>query len=275
MKGSLRQRSPGTWKISVDLGRDPLGKRCRKYLTHRGTKAQAQRRLRELLSTLDRGIALPDGRMLVRDSLVRWMRDQVIPRRRQGTMERYRSALRYIVPMIGQLPLEKLGPAHIQTMEARLLAGGMSPGGVRLVHAVLGGGLKYAMRMELIHRNPAALVSPPPRPRTAGSRPLRTSRRSGKSWPSPRERGHHLTPMLHLIAYTGLRLGEGLGLTWDNVDLERGFVRIDGSLVLSLDLGLIRKPPKTESGRRVVDLDAGPWRSSDTTPRPRWSTGRS
>ena len=45
MKGSLRQRSTGSWERTVDLGRDPLGGRWRK--------------LRELLSTLDRGMGLP------------------------------------------------------------------------------------------------------------------------------------------------------------------------------------------------------------------------
>jgi hypothetical protein len=59
MKGSIRQRNPGSWELTVDLGRDPLGKRQRKSLTVRGT--QAQRKLRELLSTLDKGLS-PRGR---------------------------------------------------------------------------------------------------------------------------------------------------------------------------------------------------------------------
>ena len=41
MKGSIRQRSPGTWELTIDAGRDPLGKRRRKYVTARGTKAKA------------------------------------------------------------------------------------------------------------------------------------------------------------------------------------------------------------------------------------------
>ncbi len=50
MKGSIRQCSPGTWELTLDLGRDALGKRRRKHETLRGTRAQAQRGLRELLS---------------------------------------------------------------------------------------------------------------------------------------------------------------------------------------------------------------------------------
>ena len=33
MKGSIRQRFPGSWELTVDQGRDALGKRCRKLLT--------------------------------------------------------------------------------------------------------------------------------------------------------------------------------------------------------------------------------------------------
>ena len=43
MRGSLRQRSAGSWDLTVDLGRDPFGKRRRRYVTVRGAKARAQR----------------------------------------------------------------------------------------------------------------------------------------------------------------------------------------------------------------------------------------
>ena len=56
MKGSLRQRSPGSWELTIDTGRDALGRRQRKFVTVQSTKAQAQRRLRELLSILDKGL---------------------------------------------------------------------------------------------------------------------------------------------------------------------------------------------------------------------------
>ena len=89
MKGSIRQRSTGTWELTIDAGRDPLGKRRRKYVTARGTKAQAQRKLRELLSSMDRGMDISTDRILFRDWLDRWMRDLIIPQRRQNTRERY------------------------------------------------------------------------------------------------------------------------------------------------------------------------------------------
>ena len=88
MKDSLRQRSPGSWELTVDQGRDSLGKRRRKSLTVRGTKAAAQRELRRLLSTLDRGIYIPSERIRLADWLHRWMREVIEPHRRGRTAER-------------------------------------------------------------------------------------------------------------------------------------------------------------------------------------------
>ena len=88
MKGSLRQRSVGSWELTIDLERDALGKWRRKFLTVRGTKAQARRKLREILSILDRGIDLPAENILLRDWLDRWIADVITPHRRQRTKER-------------------------------------------------------------------------------------------------------------------------------------------------------------------------------------------
>ena len=126
-----------------------------------GTKAQARRELRRLLSTLDRGMDLPDDRLLVRDWFDRWMREVIASQRRQRTKERYQAVIdQYIVPAVGHIRLAKLSPSHIQALESELLTR-MSPSSVQLVHAVLSGALKHAMRMELVSRNPVSLVSRP------------------------------------------------------------------------------------------------------------------
>ncbi len=41
MKGSLRQRSPGSWELTIDQCCDATGKRCRKHLSVHGSKAAA------------------------------------------------------------------------------------------------------------------------------------------------------------------------------------------------------------------------------------------
>ena len=163
MKGSIRQRSSGPWELQVFLGRDARGKRIRKTETVRGKKSDAQRRLREILANLDHGIAPPQRRYKLNEWLDLWMNDVIIPNRRQKTLDRYKGIIRlHIVPYLGNVEIAKLTPVQIQSLESTLQQDkGMAPKGVQLVHGVLSGAMKHALKMELVSRNPAAAVSPP------------------------------------------------------------------------------------------------------------------
>ena len=256
MKGSLRQRSPGSWELTIDTGRDALGKRRRKFITVQGTKAHAQRKLREFLTTLDQGIALPTEKILLRDWLDRWMQEIIAPNRRQRTKERYQGIIaRHIKPAIGHVQLTKLAPSHVQALESQLSARGMAAEGVGLVHRVLSGALKHALRMEIIYRNPVSAVSPPRIIRQEPAPPDISAVRAALDLAGAEE--HYLYACIHLIAYTGMRRGEAMGLLWNNIDLDQGRLLIERSLSRTLERGLYVDPPKTHSGRRVIDLDAG------------------
>ena len=43
MKGTMIQRSKGSWTVIFDTGRDASGRRKQKWKTIRGTKADAER----------------------------------------------------------------------------------------------------------------------------------------------------------------------------------------------------------------------------------------
>ena len=157
-------------------------------------------------------------------------------------------------PHVGNTPLGMFGPAQILALES-LVAQGVGPQTVNLVHSVLSGAFRHALRLELIHRNPVALVSPPP----AKRRDVPPPDIPGVRWALElaRDDDHDLYPAMHLIAFTGLRRGEALGLLWRHVDLDRSFLLLEGSLVRNAQHGVLLDLPKTESGRRAVDLDAG------------------
>ena len=255
MKGRIRQRSPGTWQISFDLGRDPFGKHLTRAETIRGTKAEAQRKVREMLTALDQGRNPVPADVSLRHWLDRWMAEEIHPpKRRQRTLETYRNVIdRHIVPYLGNLKLAKVKPAHIQELENRL-SNHLSPKMVNQVHIVLSGAFKYAFKMELVHRNPVSAVSPPPVSSPEVPPPDIPAIRAVLDL--ARSDDNVLYPAMHLVAYTGMRRGEVMGLVWDHVDLERGTLRIEISLVQTRT-GAIQEPPKTNAGRRIVDLDSG------------------
>ena len=74
-------------------------------------------------------------------------------------------------------------------------------------------------------------------------------------------------PLFHLGAFAGMRRGELLGLTWDDVDLDREQVTVRWQITI-VSYGKARKaikaggvpqyltPPKTRDGeQRTIDLD--------------------
>ena len=255
MKGRIRQRSPGSWQVSFDLGRDATGKRLTKAVTVRGTKAEAQRKLREMLTMLDQGRNPVPADVSLRDWLERWMSEKIAPPKcRQRTYETYRNVIdRHIVPYMGNLKLAKIKPTHIQDLENQL-SKHLSPKMVNQVHIVLSGAFKHALKMELVHRNPVSTVSPPPvKPSEVPPPDIPAIR---KVLDLARSDGNILYPAMHLVAYTGMRRGEAMGLLWKYVDLQKGTIRVESSLVQTRT-GAIQEPPKTNSGRRTVDVDSG------------------
>ena len=131
--------------------------------------------------------------------------------------------------------------------------GGLSPKSVALIHNVLSGAYRYAMQMEMIQRNPVSLVSPPPLRKTETvAAPIEAVQGVLKLAESE---DHSRFTCIHLLAYTGLRLGEAIALKWDAVDLEDGHLLVLTS-VRRLKAGYVVSPPKTTSGERTVDLEA-------------------
>ena len=95
-------------------------------------------------------------------------------------------------------------------MEAKLIAQGMAPKGVELVYTVISGAYKYALRMGAAWRNPAKAVTPPKVVRREVDPP--EIARVRKILELASEEQHPLFPCLLLIAYSGMRRGEALGM---------------------------------------------------------------
>ncbi len=257
MKGTLRQRGPSSWEIQVFLGRDSNGKRIRKTETVRGKKSVAERRLREILTDMDKGITPTKTRYKLGEWLDKWLEEKITPNCKSKTVDRYEGIIRlHIKPTLGHIELSKLSPLDVQNLETRLLLGGpkepMEPKGVEAVHNVMSGAMKYALRLEQITRNPVALVSPPTVPKTEAYSPELSQVRNLLSLAE--SNGHPLWACIYLIAYTGMRRGEALALTWKHVDFDKMRISIAQSLVVAAG-GVLEETPKTENGIRTVDLD--------------------
>jgi integrase len=198
-RGSIEQRSPGTWSIRIELSRDlTTGKRRQKRTTFRGTKRQAEKHLSELLHQLDTANYVNPTKMTVGDFLNQWLRDYVEAGVRVTTKEGYRIIVeKHLIPDLGNIPLSQLQPAHLQAYYAKSIKegrsdskGGLSSRTVKHHHRVLSEALNYAVKWGLVGRN-VALVADPPRP---GNKEMQVLDGNGINPPSGGGQGHHLLP---------------------------------------------------------------------------------
>jgi integrase len=179
---------------------------------------------------------------------------------RTSTYLSYQSHLRHhICPYIGDKRLDRIDGSVLNELYATLLERGrqdgtcLSAATVRRVHVVLHRAFRDAMRWGLIARNPCVGADPPK---------LRANRQAQFSTWSADElkrfldfvHDHKLYPLWLLLATTGMRRGEALGLRWCDLDLERGEAAIRQTVV-SHHYVTAMSEPKTARGRRVVALD--------------------
>jgi integrase len=253
MQGSVRKKNKQSWEITIDVGRDENGKRLRKYFHVTGTKAEAQRELRRLLTQLDKGLPVDDSKVATGEFLERWLSDYAEIRTAQRTVDGYRGIIeRYLKPELGNVLLAKLKPQHIQKLYSSMMGKGLSARTILHTHRVLSNALKNAVKWGLLVRNVCDAVDPP-RPRRKQMNVLDEADISkfldaiGKS---------RYGPVFFLMLYTGLRRGETLGLRWCDVDLKSDpkTISVNKSVVRLKNKGIVVTEPKTPYSRRLVTL---------------------
>jgi integrase len=145
--------------------------------------------------------------------------------------------------------LTTLTPQQIETFYTRKLAEGTTPYTVRMCHKVLRQAPNDALWLGLVYRNVAAVVRPP----RARTREMAFYTEEQARTLLDAAKGDRLEALLVAALATGMRIGELLALTWDDVDLERGSVVIRANLVVT-KAGKLREEGKTSASRRRIAL---------------------
>ena len=290
MRGHIRRRTPRSYEYIVDVGMAAAqrclacGKRfwierqpkescpscgCRLTETEerrRETKAgyatrkECQAAMAKVLVAVEERSYVVPTKVTVREFLQKEWLPAIRATIRPTT---YRSYVQHvdchIVPHIGNVKLEKLSGATINALYAKLAQSGKKNGksglsslSIRHVHAVLHRALKDAVRWGRLSRNPIEAADPP---RVSGSG------HEMSTWSAEQlaaflaaTRDDRLHALWHLLALSGLRRGEALALTWDDIDFEAASLAVRRALIPNGREVLVCEP-KTARGRRAVALD--------------------
>jgi integrase len=256
MKGHIRKRGERSWAIIIDLDRGTDGKRKQKWHTVQGTKKEAERKLTELLHSLDTGMYVPPSKLTVGDFLGKWLQASAKSTVSGKTFERYSEIVnRRWIPAVGSIPLLKLTPLRIQACYSEWLSdgrldgkkGGLSAQTVLHHHRVLREALNQAVRWQLMPRNPADAVDPP-KPQRKEMKALDATQ---MAWLLAVARGTRFYVPVLLSMTTGMRRGEFLALRWSDVDLVSATVTVNRSIEQTND-GVKFKSTKGKRGRLVI-----------------------
>ncbi len=66
-------------------------------------------------------------------------------------------------------------------------------------------------------------------------------------------------PLYQVAITTGMRLGELLGLSWDDLDWDKHTLTINRQLTMIRGEGLVLTPPKSRAGQRTIELGTSTW----------------
>ncbi len=262
MKGYItRGRAAGSWYVRVELPRDSAGKRHQRREVVRGTKAEAQRRLRDLLREVETGTLVDDRRLSFGALAQRWL-DATEHRVGARAFANYRAHVEnYIVPGLGSVRVEALRPALVEEALASWISGGrsdrrkdradLSRRTVAHIFSTLRAVCTWGVRMQIMPRNVAEAVEPP----KVEQHEMTALDAAGVGEMLAAVQGSELEHAVVLAVGTGLRRGEFLGLRWTDVDLEAGRLTVRRSV--EMVKGQRReKPPKTRNSARTIALPA-------------------
>ena len=258
MKGYVARKGD-RWYAVIYEGLDPVTGKERRSWHPTGTSRKDAERLAASLATdlngrNDVGRSLTFGVYLT----TRWLPGKKVELA-HSTWDGYRRKIEgHVLPAIGMVPIRRLRPHHLEALYEEKMhpANGqrsLAPKTVLEIHLIIRGALNDAVRRGIFSRNVALLAHAPK---------LRSIPKvEQQAWTAQQlgaflrqAAGHRLFPAFWLLANTGLRRSELLGLRWDDIDFDAATLSINRGLV-SVGYELHESRGKTSNSRRAIDLD--------------------
>ena len=272
MAGSIEKRGKNSYRLTVSEGFDLNGKPMIHRKTVHGSKKDAEIELAKFVADVQNGMFVEGKSLRFSEFTEIWKRDYGSKELAPTTYKRYCRMLETrLLPYFGHFYINKIRPTDIMKFydllekDTQLVRKSGNNGektkkplsGKTILehHRLLRAMLHKAVYWQLIVANPAERVQAP--------KAKKPKRRSYDD-----EQTKILLENLELLSiedtkykvaiiltiFTGVRLGELMGLEWQDVDFKNGIVSINRSSQYLSDMGVFTKTPKTESSIREIAI---------------------
>ena len=239
-----------SYQIVIELDRDPItGKRIRHYKSVKGTKKQANAMLHNLLAQYNSGNIVNATTMTLGSWIDQWL-NNYLPNIESTTRDSYEEKIRnHIKPSLGSIPLKILNANMIQTWIKGMIQKGLSPKTIRNTYNILNPAIKKAVLLRMIPHNPSEGVVLPKlqKPKVE----VYTEAESKQVLSAAKGTDLYLFVLLSLSL--GTRRGELGALKWENIDFDKGTIKVCESRVHA-NKTVIEKDPKSEAGKRTITV---------------------
>lgn len=271
--GTLRKRKDGRWQGSVQFGYKPNGKPNIKYVYGK-TETEAKRKLKELikLSYTEKNNQDSFTNQTVEEYCNNWLMNVQSNVLKPSSYDRKEMTLeKQVYPLLGNLPISQITFDDIQFMINELKKQNLSYSTIKKAYEAINGCFKYAVIKGDIDKNPCIGVTLPKNLKhqdgdikfyTEEQVELLLEQSTIKY--SNGKNKYRLGYGIQFLLYTGLRIGEALALTWNDIDFQNKTVKINKNLkqVKNRDDSsqdnykiIIQDSTKTKSGSRIVPLN--------------------
>lgn len=219
--GSIRERADGRFE-----GRY-TGPDGRQHSVFGKTSKECTTKLKAALAAVDSGSWTQPNKMTVAQWIDLWL-DKYCVTVRPSTLRNYTSKMAHVRQSIGNIKLTSLSVVHLRQLYANICKY-LAQTTCREIMIIFSSSLNDAVRDKLIPENPAKTMN------LGKARPAKemhiVDRPQFAAFVSAARETPYANELIFLLL-TGLRIGELLGLKWNNVDLDKGTMRIDRQLVL-------------------------------------------
>ena len=160
--------------------------------------------------------------------------------------------------VIGEMKISQIKQIHIKRLYAELKQKGMRNSTIQTCHVLISSVFQLAVDSDYIRKNPCRNCRKEIKAEPSNRKALTVSEQAILLDFVKNSKVYHVYgPVLNFALSTGLRIGELIGLRWDEIDMENNVIHICRQLIYR-NYGdgykLHIEPPKSRSGNRDIPL---------------------
>ena len=217
------------WEGRLTIGINPgSGKQMRKTFTGK-TQKEVREKMQAAAVTVNQGQFFEPSKMTVKEWFDTWLKEYSADKKYM-TVDQYDSFGRnHIIPELGAVKLSNLTSVHIQKFYNKLATEispktgkPLSAKSIRNIHGIFSKCLNVAVDQGLIRNNPAQRVTVP-----------KVIRKEIKPMTEDQQRAflnavkdHQYRSVYIVMLFSGMRISETIGLTWDCIDFQKGTMKV-------------------------------------------------